>query len=327
MEKFSTWTDKRLGINPFLPVKVKSENAVLKFVVGPLLALPRILLFSLSFLLLLIFDFISSLVFVSFLRRPLRRLLLSPLSRLSLFFLGFWSIRSLTVKTKQPPKSSTSISRGDVLFANHVSYVELLYLHFRFTPTFTRVPNEVNTSDGDKADLGVVSHVSLLTCFLDVVRQRRIQNGKDFVSLTALSKSAEGPVVVFPEAVTSNGRTVLSPSPALHDKAFEGVGKAHSIAFKLDNGTFSPTYTVGGFFVHLFRLCSQLSNKMEVRYSYNIDIHSDCSTSDGDPKTSCDLVMASLAKALRVPQSKFSATDRLDFDVYWARVMDKKKEN
>ena len=90
------------------------------------------------------------------------------------------------------------IRRGDVLLCNHSSYVDILYLYFRFSPVFTRVHPKKN----------MVAPVPMWQALLDAMRGRPVGaddevDERAYMSVELLSARAkanwEGPVVILPE--------------------------------------------------------------------------------------------------------------------------------
>ena len=89
---------------------------------------------------------------------------------------------------------------------------------------------------------------------------------------------------------------------------------------------FSPNYTVGSFIVHLFKLCCQFSNSMEVRYIIDEDI-------PAAPKSALsmedwgDQVYSLLASAMQVPRGKIYLDKKLEFKKYYGGYKSNYKTN
>ena len=62
------------------------------------------------------------------------------------------------------------------------------------------------------------------------------------------------PVVVFPEGTTTNGSILLSLSPVLAKIS----APVHVMCFKYGALDFSPSYSFGKWWLHIFRLCVQV---------------------------------------------------------------------
>ena len=73
-------------------------------------------------------------------------------------------------------------------------------------------------------------------------------------------KNRRGPVIVFPEGTSGNGRGLLAKNNFFNHFNLERNNslRTHIIAFKFEWQRFSPTYTVGGRFLHFYYLNSQV---------------------------------------------------------------------
>jgi 1-acyl-sn-glycerol-3-phosphate acyltransferase len=335
MEKFREYSDAYTGVHPFLPPKAKSQSSVVSifkwYLIGPVLALIRLPLFLVVFLWLALFSAVSSLIFIPFLRRPVQRLHDMLIARVLLLILGFYSISTHYIPSKKQNKTPSmwpigrNIARGDLIVSNHGSYVELFYLMYRFSPQFTAVPNDWKGTPLK----GVVVPQSLLGAFLHTIRDRQV-SAKDAKELSAVMQDARkawrGPVVVFPEGTTTNSQILLGCAPVISSKFDLKDRKTHIISFKYNYNDFSPNYTVGSFLVHLFKLCCQFSNSMEVRYIIDEDI-------PAAPKSALsmedwgDQVYSLLASAMQVPRGKIYLDKKLEFKKYYGGYKSNYKKN
>ena len=145
-------------------------------------------------------------------------------------------------------------------------------------------------------------------------------------SATELLKNAEkakrGPVVVFPEGTSSNGRGLLANSGALAGVEVRAE-RTHVLGFKYEWATFSPAYTVGSFLSCLYGTCSQVSNTLTVRYLVPVDVPSN-PVLDGSragpvvPEGSWDeQVFQQLANALRLKRTALGMRAKQEFLAYW----------
>lgn len=89
-----------------------------------------------------------------------------------------------------------------------------------------------------------------------------------------------GPVVLFPEGVTTNGRAILRFQPVFDEKLNrvlkENNLKMHIIGFRyyshlminlrFSYSNFSPCFHVGSFFSHFIKLLSQIYSNLHVHY-------------------------------------------------------------
>eukprot|EP01111_Echinosteliopsis_oligospora_P009874 TRINITY_DN2977_c0_g2_i1.p1 TRINITY_DN2977_c0_g2~~TRINITY_DN2977_c0_g2_i1.p1 ORF type:complete len:339 (+),score=51.14 TRINITY_DN2977_c0_g2_i1:64-1080(+) len=274
MEKFSTWRDPATGIHPFLPFAGKTEydNIFVKIlwilkrtIIGSLLVIlrfPLLLVFSILFYTL---SFIASLIPVAILRRPIKRIIDAIGARLCLLLMGFhWiSSRDVSLSRSKPGTKVTArrIKSGDIMITNHTSYVELLYLTFRFSPVFTAVPNMWK----EDSFIGLIPR-TFLEALSDII-YFPIHSSPEAQPIDVVLKSANstksGPVVIFPEAATTNGRAFIQPVPMF--SSLDSCPSVHIFTFKYNYVDFSPAYTAGSFWWHLIRLLAQVNNSMEVR--------------------------------------------------------------
>eukprot|EP01094_Clydonella_sp_ATCC50884_P024754 TRINITY_DN6297_c0_g1_i1.p1 TRINITY_DN6297_c0_g1~~TRINITY_DN6297_c0_g1_i1.p1 ORF type:complete len:191 (+),score=30.47 TRINITY_DN6297_c0_g1_i1:76-648(+) len=145
MEKYSKWRDKGTGIHPFLvPLKAKGNGAFMKYLVGPLLAVPRLMaaaaLAILLFSLLALTSILPSALRLRFLAQ---RCICFVLCRALLLVMGFWNISSSYSRLQKRHPLPTMWPVGGVAGAGHLivcnklSYVDVFYLAFRFNPIFT----------------------------------------------------------------------------------------------------------------------------------------------------------------------------------------------
>ncbi|KAG2228661.1 hypothetical protein INT48_005239, partial [Thamnidium elegans] len=182
------------------------------------------------------------------------------LLRLVLFLAGFFHIKTDTVSIRKSHGSSRveskQVKSGDVIVSNWTSYIDIIYLASKYNPVFTQI-----YIDSDKVKL-----VSLWEAIRLAGRIPESTPLTDQVySVKELSLKAKecgwGPIVVFAEGATTNGRALLKFTSVFNEySADEKIDLFHVMAFKYEYGTMSPTYTVGNQFYHFFKLCSQVKN-------------------------------------------------------------------
>ncbi|RIA84836.1 hypothetical protein C1645_742030 [Glomus cerebriforme] len=281
MEKFSTWRDAGTGIQPFLPLIPSRKDSdtitkitiLLGYLLKPVIGTLKLLLVLAATLLLFVIVDVISLVLIPIkpVHRTFNYLFTSILTRLILFFMGFYWIHSETVssltKGRRAPKTRERIRKGrinagDVIVCNWTSYVEIFYLAFRFNPIFTQYYPATNTlrpislwraiwTTGSYPNLD--SPVGIETFTL-----------KELVNYAKTNQSK--PIVIFPEGTTSNGRALLRFNPIFKDILIPiNDFKIHIFTVRYDFENFSPTFTVGNKFWHFSRLCCQFINILQVR--------------------------------------------------------------
>ncbi|GAB5588279.1 Lysophosphatidic acid:oleoyl-CoA acyltransferase 1 [Umbelopsis nana] len=239
--------------------------------VGPILALVRIVAATvvLALYFLFIHGFGGLLSTAPPLQKVWNKVWIRVLARITLFLIGFYYIRSEVVSVRrgrghtagnQKP-AATNVGSGDIIVVNSSSYIDIIYLAFRFSPVFTQI-------DTTKNEVRFISAQ-------DAIKQcgnypQTSVNGKT-CSLKDASRLAKeqglGPIVVFPEGTTSNGRALLKFIPLFKEFTLpEKQVRFHVLALKYEFNYFSPTYTVGSKLVHFLKLCCQLSSTLTVKW-------------------------------------------------------------
>ncbi|KAI0303220.1 hypothetical protein BC826DRAFT_984055 [Russula brevipes] len=175
------------------------------------------------------------------LHRAISYVLTAILSRLTLFVLGLWWISVEEVSRKRGRSSRSQESwrpdAGDIIVSNWASWIEILWLAFRFDPIFVLplsddpvqqrdAPPEMRatgrrTGTGSaaislpaktvarRANIVGFRKVSLLHIIMHTGRTPLDASSGDCFSLEEIRSSANRPLVVFPECTTSNGRGLL----------------------------------------------------------------------------------------------------------------------
>ncbi|TPX46624.1 hypothetical protein SeMB42_g02962 [Synchytrium endobioticum] len=272
MEKYSRWRDPSSGIHPMVPIiplasnksPIQTLSSIVKsYVLGPPLALVKLAAITLLVVVFGLFELLESLfVLVPIIHRTYARVIHFLLIRTILFLLGFFWVHTESVSIKKGARrrfkpKQLSIQSGDVIAANHTSYVDVLYLASRYAPLFvtpTQTPGQVTVE-------------TVWSAFSKSIRSPPLeQTGEPLSEVSRKARIAgRGPIVVFAEGTTSNGRGILRMT-----KVFEHLDpsktKIHVIGLKYDYDDFAPTFTVGNFLTHVFVMACQWVNTLEVRY-------------------------------------------------------------
>ncbi|ORY72733.1 hypothetical protein BCR35DRAFT_333910 [Leucosporidium creatinivorum] len=217
MEKYSNWRDPATGVAPFLvplPPSTDSLPPIVQFIALPLAwSLGAIRTGLVLLCLLLQAVLVEGLLAVCLVIPPLHvllsRALTAILARVVLFLLGFVWIQVETVSLRRtarsPPALPFAPEQGDVLIANSSSYIDVLYLAFRYNPTFLLPVS--STGSSSPAKITSWRRVGLLSALLSSgALPERSERGESFAEAV---RKARGPVVVFPECTTSNNRAIL----------------------------------------------------------------------------------------------------------------------
>ena len=93
--------------------------------------------------------------------------------------------------------------------------------------------------------------------------------------------------------------------------------RTHLIGFKFTWNHFCPTYTVGNLFSHLYKLCSQISNSLSVRYLSPNDV-----PQTQEPEWDEQIYQA-LANLLRQKRTAITREEKVEFLNYWEKASHK----
>lgn len=322
-EKFESWSDDSTGIHPFLPPEPKllygeSKPSIVSQILGVPIALIRIpfLLISLSSLFLL--DYLFGLIPV--IGNLLNRVNHILLGGLSLFLLGFYNNKityCTSKKGNRPPKGLSpgdEIKKGHLIICNHTSYVDILLLTRWFSPQFTTIPSKGN---------GILP-VSLFNAFKNAITNDYPTGDgmpiDDFIKRYGKSK----PIVVFPEGTTTNGRVLIGNQPIFGNRIGLDQNSIHVLGLNYEWTSVSPSYTVERFVLHVFKLCSQISNNAKATLILSADIPKE---PIDFPNTWSDDLLNILAKnALKIERGKILRDQKITFLQKYSKRHYKKTE-
>ncbi|THH17955.1 hypothetical protein EW146_g2953 [Bondarzewia mesenterica] len=289
MEKYSAFRDPGTGIQPFLtPVPPSGSNVLAK------LALPLgfvLGIFRTAIILILAFlhtVLVQGICFVLLpipaVHRSVTYVITAVVCRSALFLLGlFWiPVENVTRKRGRVGKNEESWSpkAGDLIVSNWVSWIEILWLAFRFNPVFVlpvsssettpsvvRASTPTTSTPGRRMGTGSaaisapstrssstpisiigfrqVSLLSILRSTGEVPLFNAILDDTKGNSLEEIRKTASRPVVVFPECTTSNGRGLLRFAELFSGRDVPTGGcKVFVMCIRYDPpSAFSPTLT------------------------------------------------------------------------------------
>ncbi|KAF9586363.1 hypothetical protein BGW38_006279 [Lunasporangiospora selenospora] len=209
--------------------------------------------------------------------RVYHRLISAFLMRLILVFLGFFWIKHEVVtlkrgrnaasnKGQQQTSRKPSASYGELIVSNWSSYIDVLYLAFRYDPVFTQI----------YADTLTVREISLWEALLQSGSYPELSPPEGIETLPlsefmkAMHKKGSGPVVIFPEGTTTNNRAILRFIPVFKNCPVpETSFQIKLVALKYEYAKFAPTFTIGlgngTRLGHLFRTCAQFTNYLSVK--------------------------------------------------------------
>lgn len=258
MEKFSKWRDPATGIAPFLyplPASTDTLPTPLTLLAAPvtwtLAAVRTVLILALLLVNFVLVEIIFSVCLVAPpLYAVLSRVTSAVSSRCCLAILGFVWIPvervSLRRTGRSPPPLVFAPGKGDIIVANSSSICDLLYLSFRYNPTFLLPVSSTGSKSSASSSAKITSwrRVSLLTAIFSCGSlPERSERGE---SLEVASKAARGPVVIFPEGTTSNNRALLKFAAILETYGSKPpTYQTYVLSFRYDLPTnLSPSITL-----------------------------------------------------------------------------------
>ncbi|KAF9263502.1 hypothetical protein L218DRAFT_927126 [Marasmius fiardii PR-910] len=252
MEKYSAYRDPGTGIQPFLkPISPPQPGNKLLLTAwypfaAAIAAIRTLLVLVLTVVYILVVQGLLSVFLVAPpIHRFLSKLGTSLISRLILLVIGYLWIPVEIIARKRSRGSSTqtwSPRAGDVIVSNWASWVEILWLAFRFNPIFvlpvpeTPVPlaldtqsTPINHTPGRRTGTGsaniasttrtATSQIPIIgfrsVSLLTMIRQTGLVPpfpalaGYQPCSLEDIRRTADRPLVVFPECTSSNSRGLL----------------------------------------------------------------------------------------------------------------------
>ncbi|GHJ86973.1 hypothetical protein NliqN6_3375 [Naganishia liquefaciens] len=229
MEKYSKWRDPGTGIQPFLPpVPATSESPLLvlyKAVAG-FASISRCAVLLVVALVYAVLVDIPERVLGPALSRRITRIPSAALCRLALFLMGYWWIGTEVAQVKRVREKipvKVEVKAGDLIVANWTGYIEVLYLAFRYQPTFLLpIHEEAPASTADTSE-SITTHTKFLgykpvrlstllslTAHTPTTFRTRLAGTITYPSIAHARSSLPGaPLVVFPEGTTSNARGLL----------------------------------------------------------------------------------------------------------------------
>ncbi|KAI0082591.1 hypothetical protein K474DRAFT_1585839 [Panus rudis PR-1116 ss-1] len=251
MEKFSAFRDPGTGIQPFLTPVSPVGSDVLKNILLPFGIVVGTIRTALILVLTLLYAVLVEglcklLVPLPPLHRTASHFFTAVIARLVLLLSGLLWIPVEHVTRKRgrgaKTKESWNPKAGDIIVSNWASWVEILWLAFRFNPIFlvpvtspvdlssaSRSSSPITSTPGRRTGTGSAAistpntrvstprarilgfrHVSLLSM---ITRTGTIPEDsdtiKDYGTLEEVRSKADRPIVIFPECTTSNGRGLL----------------------------------------------------------------------------------------------------------------------
>ncbi|KAI9028692.1 hypothetical protein DFJ74DRAFT_659735 [Hyaloraphidium curvatum] len=347
MEKFGAFRDSGTGIAPFLVVKPArvdrdAASAVLAglrdYLVGSLLLFPlRLVLLLLGLLIMLIGDLLSLLfgVLGASAAWGSRRAFYVIGARIVLFAMGFHYIPFEVVSTRKGRRDASApaedlrappITSSTLLVVNHSSYVDLFYLAYAFTPSYYLYPS--GTGKETVVPRTFWKALALVATDPSALWAAKPTEQRFELSEVRAQLWSAGPLALFPEATTTNGKGLLrflgtdpeSSSSALLESchvegapsAGSGVLAAYVVGLKYEYETFAPTIPLGSRLLHLARLMCQYGNFLSVAHTPPSSVSASL-FSQPSPVNQTDLASMVLGRILSQRRTGLDARKKADF--------------
>lgn len=302
MEKFARFTDSSIGVNPFTlppPQSGRSFGYLLFGLRSPFL-LPLFIVF-------ITLDYLIS-VFPSILAFPLRKFLLSPLSRVILVILGFHTIHETHLpRTQQGVNVVKQTKNGrQTIITNMCGFIDVLIWTSLVAPQFTFIDD-----DGyifGQTIFETILYIARLGTPSKVSNSEKTSNKKTdqtWLQRETLRGSFAPPLLIQPEGAPTNNKSILEFHPhAIKSLAsvYENVQvKCAVLKYPAANTSASPCFVSGDSLTNLLAIAMQFSNSVQVLWVNKEDLQE--LGTGGEVKWGAS-IRESLCKALKVKAVK-----------------------
>jgi len=225
MEKYRKFADAKYGINPFVPQRSKSPKA-LKYTFGLIL-----LLFRLPFVIFLLGSlYLYNLIFKKFIVvKSLRNAIEQGLYKLLALTFGLFEFKVLPKYGAKDP-NRPRFEPGYVVLTNHTHPLGFLFFSQICSPTFVKLFTKSTGAAAEKEVLlSPLGFSSVLKYFFgrgfNFPQDAATNESDSSVKLAELAssnfKNKEGPIVIFFEGATTNGKGVLEMPEGLAYDLYE----------------------------------------------------------------------------------------------------------
>ncbi|KAL9645133.1 hypothetical protein ABK040_004624 [Willaertia magna] len=300
MEKYKHFTDESTGINPFTPYHGEKESSqiqqqlnnqqqsffyqlfyYLHLILLPILIPLKIILFILFLFPYFVFSMITKILPLPNIVKKFVMRYVSVICMKFILFL-FFGIFNHSQHLKEfnfnlegnaiNSKNLQKLNDGDLIICNFVSYLEIFYLVFKYSPIFTilQKTNENKIIVKSTNLFGILYHI----CFGQFSLQNNLQNSENLSEIIKFSKNNKlGPIIVFPEGVTSNNRSILK----FQNEIFLNIEQTlqqekiniHFIGFKyLIKNRMNPALYLNEFFKHFFKILISFELNLNIYHFY-----------------------------------------------------------
>jgi len=337
MEKYSHWRDSGTGIQPFLPLKPPKSNSSLDsilnlintYILGPPLAIIRLICIFFIFIIYLIQNIILKIIPTS-LKWFVGKIFFTWETRLVLFYMGFNWIDSqkvtLTRGRKHAKKETTNVNHGDIIACNCQSYVEIIYFFSKYNPTFVKI-----FENGKVKPVSFLEAIKLNGSYPELKEEEGSVTLKDVIKNSKEKKM--GPIIIFPEGTTTNGKGLLKFLPVFKDFTPKDDITLHVYSIKYQFYGHNVSYTVGSKFIHLYKLCTKFHHFMTVKYlSSEESQFNDIAAQAELPNSVVEGQLGAhisklIGQVLRIRKTGLGAKDKQEFLDYYNEINEKGYNN
>ena len=188
---------------------------------------------------------------------------------------------------------------GDLIISNFSSYLNLFFLQKSFSPIFA-IPNDETT----------VFLYSFYDLFLNIIMSKTLikKNSQSLEYALQYAKNQHCPLVIFPEAVPTNGQCVIKFKPFGKGLDTQNL-KVYIIGFNHKSPGISPHFTIGNGYFHMFLMIGQVYSGLKMKAALPNDIPI---MENGITTEWIENCRSILARIMRVPLSEDSYIDFLN---------------
>jgi len=199
-------------------------------------------------------------------------------------------------------------SPGDLIIANHTSYLDLFYLRMAYAAQFTRVsaypPHHIYAS-------------SLFECLFgqdNIISEEKLGERQGLVDVL---KNAKRPTVVFPEGSRTNGRALIRFVADL--SGLTPNQRVHVLSLRHENfgdrctAPSFPVFTFKGLLKHVWAMLSQWGNSLAVKCLPPTSFYTTNFPTPADPNFRSTVEELMLDITPHVRPTSFNMVDKLAF--------------
>ena len=254
--------------DPFIPVKNKIKFP--SFLVNIFIGIVKLPIFLILFSLSLQFSIILSILPFDGLKNIIYKNGSKVVCKIILILSGVYNVieqPTTIVDTYSKIDEATVPGGGDLIIANCTSFLNIIWLQSKYVPIFV-VPY-------NSSDVYVFNVFQILTKIFssNELKSHIIKPLKDVLKSAKIKY--ECPVVIFPEGSVTNGQCIINFHEFGKGLNFANIN-LHIFGFVHFSSDFSPSFTYGNPFLHLFFMMSRTLAGIKVKIALQHDIQRIC---------------------------------------------------